>query len=685
MTNNDITNKATGESRDIEREFFTQLYNIDFLKELRPNLSLNAGGLFKNDYSQSEVDGSDTDRRETASRPYVGLQLSSPILKSSLDYRTSDFKESGSNLQTNKRYLDEYSGRLDWRPVELPEVDFYFNNSHAYNSPATSQAKIDREDDSYQLSSRYTYQDYRFDYSHMTTDSRDKVSDSDTTANTDIGSVRYSKSFQGDRFTLNANTRLKRDKLEFTGSADRLVPTSSEGLSFYNLDDPPPATSNNVNDFIYDQLLTAVNLLQNGAPQLSFGLDFSIDTEVDTVYVQLVPAVPENNQASPSEIDNIKNLYSWSVFVSEDQLSWTPQTISRNDYDVFENRFEITFAAAKSKYVKIAVTPLSTILIPGKEILLSRLTSFRTLPEDTSTFKTTDWTTNMSLGWKLSERTNANFDILYRQERTEPFDGKRTLLSTSANLNHRFNKVFTGATRLLRSHVTERGEDDRTGYIFSASMGANYLDTFDQTLTYSLSHNDASAGGTDITNALLLRNNLYLYDGWSVTFDSGYSWKNPGEGENSNYTFARIENNIIPNRWMNFTLYYEVSWQREDHVPTARQETGRLIASWIPSAALSLTADILTDYETGRRQDSSTVQQYAVNWSPLRDGTLQFSVLYGMIDDNDGQDVWTVTPTARWQVNSKTLLTFDYSVGEREDDFEKEEFDTVRVQLRFFY
>ena len=685
MTNNTTTTKATGVKREIDREIFTQIYNLDVIKELRPNLTLNGGGIFKDDYSQSEVDGDDSDRRTISMRPYVGLQLSTPIIKSALDYRTSELKESGyPGPPTTRRYVDEYSGRLNWRPVELPEVDFFYTNTHGYNEPATPQGKRDKESDSYQLRSKYDYQNYRFDYNHQTTESRDKVSNSETTANTDIGSVRYSDSFQGDRFTLNANTRLKRDKLEFRGDADRLVPTSSTGRSFYNLDDPSPLF-NNDGDFDEPPPLANVNLLQDGAPQLSFGLDFTIATEVDTIYVELLQDDPLNNQASPSEVDSIKNLYSWSVYVSDNQRNWTERAITQNNFEVFENRFEISFVSARERYVKIAVTPLPTILVPGKEIRVSRLTSFRTLPPDTSTFTTTDWTTDLGLNWKMSERTTSNFNILYREERTDPFDGKRTLLSTNASLNHRFDSVFSGSTRLLRSHVTERGEADRTGHTFSASMGANYLDTFDQTLTYSFTHNEDRDEGTDISNSLLLRNNLYLYDGWSMTFDSGYSWKDPADGENSNFSFVRVENSIIPNRWMNFTLYGEMSWDREDNAPTTRQETGRLVASWVPTAALSLRADILIDHETGRSEGSSTVQQYSVNWSPFRDGTLQFSLLYAMTDDSEGQDVWTVSPTARWQINKKTLLTLDYSIGEREDDIEKTEFDTVRVVLRFFY
>ena len=50
MTNNTTTTKATGVKREIDREIFTQIYNLDVIKELRPNLTLNGGGIIKDDY-----------------------------------------------------------------------------------------------------------------------------------------------------------------------------------------------------------------------------------------------------------------------------------------------------------------------------------------------------------------------------------------------------------------------------------------------------------------------------------------------------------------------------------------------------------------------------------------------------------------------------------------------------------
>ena len=71
MTNNTTTTKATGVKREIDREIFTQIYNLDVIKELRPNLTLNGGGIFKDDYSKNELDGDDSDRRTISMRPYV--------------------------------------------------------------------------------------------------------------------------------------------------------------------------------------------------------------------------------------------------------------------------------------------------------------------------------------------------------------------------------------------------------------------------------------------------------------------------------------------------------------------------------------------------------------------------------------------------------------------------------------
>ena len=224
-----------------------------------------------------------------------------------------------------------------------------------------------------------------------------------------------------------------------------------------------------------------------------------------------------------------------------------------------------------------------------------------------------------------------------------------------------------------------------SGPLTSSSLAANYLETFSQTLTYSFAHQDDEDEGIGTTNALSLRNNLAMYDGWGMTLDTGHTWQSPADGESSDRTFIRIDNSIIPNRWMNFTLFYEINWTNTDGREQQQEETGRLIASWVPLASLSLNADVLINDKSGEDDSSSTVQNYFVNWSPFRDGTLQLSLSYSILDDSEGDDTWAFSPRASWQVNKKTMLTCDYSVGERDGERERNEFDTARITLRFFY
>ena len=685
VNNNSITDKSTSETREVKNKTFLQRYNLDLQKELFPNLSLTGGGSFDDNKVDTDVDGDSTDRRENAIRPYVDLHLNSQLLKATTGYHKSEIKLSGSEFETSRRFTEEYLGSLGWKPVELPEVDFYFSHNLRYNDPNSTEEKIDKESDTYQLKTKYDYQKYQFDYTHTTSEDRDLVTDYETTSNTDIGIIRYNDSFQEGKFSLSGGLRLKRDEVEFRGGGDRRVPTTSTGRSFANTDDPPPATSNIQGDFDENLSDKYVNLLRDGAPQLSFGLDFGLAEDLDTIYVQLIPETSLNNQATASEVNAIKDLYSWSVYVSDDQLNWTIRPITQIFFDVFENRFEISFASAKTTFIKIAVTPLPTILLPGKEIRLANLRSFRTLPPDTSTFRRTDWKTDFSLNWKVSDKTTSGYDFLYREETSDPFDDKRTLMSNGVRLTHQFNHIYTGNTRLLRTDVTERGEGDRTGHTFSSSLAANYLDTFSQTLTYSFAHQDDEDEGIGTTNALSLRNNLAMYDGWGMTLDTGHTWQSPADGESSDRTFIRIDNSIIPNRWMNFTLFYEINWTNTDGREQQQEETGRLIASWVPLASLSLNADVLINDKSGEDDSSSTVQNYFVNWSPFRDGTLQISLSYSILDDSEGDDTWAFSPRASWQVNKKTMLTCDYSVGERDGERERNEFDTARITLRFFY
>lgn len=658
-----------------ERAAFSQLYNLEIQKEIFPTLKLNAGGLFDQDSSRTKIEESGaiegSESRNTTIRPFFDLQFTTSMLAASAGYRKRSFKESPADGINDRTFTEEYSSRINWDPVGLPEVDLYFTRTLAYNEPLTNDQQIDN----YQLRSKYGYKNFAFTFNHTTNDVLNKQAEFKTLTNFDDASIRFFKTYWQGKLSVNSSLRGNRQQSEFSGTGDRLAPTTSLGVVIGNSTDPTPITSDPDIGFA----LTSVDLLVDSlvaANQLSFGLDFGSPTELDRLFINVV------------DLGTVRSSdFSWAIYIRDnDTENWSQVTPVQNTTSISENRFELSFASLKTRYIKIVTTPLAPPAVTaGKDLLISSLVGWRTLPPDTSEFISTDWTGDLNLNWTLNEKTLLEYNMLYREQRSDPLGEKKTLLSTGAGLRHTFNDVFVGNMRVQRSESRERGEQPNTNHNYSAALMARYLDTFNQSLTYSFSHQNDEESQTTISNAIFLRNNLDLYQGWSMFLDNGYSWQNPAEGESFNTTFVRVGSNIVPNRWLNTTLSYGVSWVRESGKPVSRDQDGRVAVSWVPTSTLSLSADFAFTDKTGEEKDSTAEQEYSINWSPLRDGTLLFSLAYAQSEDDDDKKSWNLSPTLRWQINRKTVLSFDYSTGERDDRNEVVEFESIGLALRIFY
>lgn len=684
-------NKETGETSESDSSLFSQLYTLDLSKEITPAIVFNGGGLFVLDRRETEADGVRSESKDRSISPYGEVRLSTPVLQAATGYRRSEFKETALFMEPARRYSEQYTTTLDWRPVELPRVTLNYSRALNYDEPLTTDSVVD----SLELSSKYNYKDFLFDYRHSESDSLQKMSDSETRSVSDTGAVFFTHLYNENRVAVNAGTRYKRDTVEFSGTGARLVDASGSGTSFFNLNDTTP-TSSMAGDFTLGAI-TAVDLL--GTPQqISFGLDFGSDTEVDTVYVTVAPHVQPDNQATPSEIAGIAQHFTWSVYSSDDLVIWTKQDLLLPvSYNIFENRFELSFVGANARYLKIVTTRVNPLLVglqSAAEIKLSTIVPKRTLPADTSEFLSTTWNSNLGVNWKMSEKTSSGYDMSYRQEEAKPFGDKRTLLNTGANLRHMFNKIFSGNMRLNRSELTEKDGFGNVSHTYSASLAGRYLETFSQALIYSYSHSDDEEKGASSANSLMLRSNLGLYDGWSMNLDNGYSWQYPAEGGESTSTFARISTSITPNRWMHAVLDYGISWLRQSESVVllgqtgggvTRRQTGGMVFSWTPFASLSLSADLLFTDEDGLNSDSYTRQMYSFNWAPFRDGTLQFSLAYGDSQDTEGIKTTSLSPSLKWQATRNSLLTVQYSDGEFEDAREEGEFENITFILRVYY
>jgi hypothetical protein len=684
------TTRATGAREETQRGLFAQLYRLDFSKEVTPTLLFNGGGLFDLETIDTDRDSmttsEKTSQRNRSYKPYGEVQLTTPLLRGATGYRRGEIKESGaSNLPwpsamdpdpTARRFTEEYSARLNWKPVQLPTLDLNLSRNLAWDEPLST----DTVNDLFELRSRYTFKDFNFDYAHLANDLLQKTNDAETHTTSDSGAIRYQKAFFANKLGLSAGVRLKRDTAKFSGPADHLVVVS--GSPFANIDETDPF-STPIPGTDFKDTLGDVNLLAAPPSPLSMGLDFDEATPLDTLYIHLVTPDSTNSQATVSEVEALDHLYTWSLYVSDNKENWQARPAPQVLFNAVDNRFELRFAGVKTHYVKIVTTPLNQNPLPGKEIRILDISAWETV--DTDVFRRTNLNTDLAATWRMSEATSSGYDLHYRKETSQPDDRAKAYLNMGANLRHVWTPVFSGAARLARSEVREQGDITDVGYTWSMSLRGSYLDTFNQILTYSYNNDRDRQEGNSTANALLLRSNLDLYQGLSLTLDNGYSWQYPAGGGKTTTTYARLGSNITPNRWLSLTLTYGVSWSTQPDSPSSRDQTGSLVASWAPFPTLSLAADLSYTDKAGPQQDSTARQIYHVNWSPFRDGTLQFSLGYGASRTTLDEKTSSLSPALKWQINRNCLLSLEYSVGERENRTEIATFNNATVMMRLFY
>ncbi|HEX9779226.1 MAG TPA: hypothetical protein VGA63_13850 [Geopsychrobacteraceae bacterium] len=684
ILDNKSTNRQTGAVTKTDTERFSQLYTLDMDKTLTQVLTFNAGGTFDLNEADTETDGFKRTGRDRQIRPYLGLELNTPFYRSGVNYRKSELTNSGTGITKTRAYAEEYTANLSWRPSDLPKVSMEYVRALAYDDAETR----DGVNDAFSFTSRYDYRQYNFDVTHTRNDNRDKLNDFETRSRNYSGGVSYAERFLDDRLGLNTGVKLDRSSTEFAGSGERLLRTVPIGAGFFLLSDPFPS-DNTADEFTAVDAasrFSEINIgLGGGSGLLSFGLFFDAPVEVDVIRLPLVSDPNDPTVAGPGQVAAVAGLLDWTLFVSDDQLTWTEVPIASVAFDQFDNRFELRPARTLTEnYFKIVTSPLG-VAAPGK-ILLNDVQALTVLPENVRAKITSlNQYYNFGLNYQFSAATSLSYDTYYQQQDTEPFGGDSRSWSNGVSLRHRFNPTFLGTSRLLRSDTWRDGSKNLTSHSFSTSLNAQYLQTFNQTLTYSMNHTSERAGSS-LSNALVLRSNLDVYDGFSLSLDQGYSRQEPVEGEDSSSVFVRGRSHIVPHRRVDLNLDYGVAWGSAGGQPDIRTETGRFTGFWLLLDTLSLSTEVNLR-KTARDGESVTRVQrdYAVSWSPLLQGALQFSAVYTESGNSENDQTATLSENIRWRLTSYSLLTLSHSRGSNETDLEKNENESIFMSLRIYY
>ncbi len=681
-TNDTLTNKENGNQTDNQFSRFSQVYNVALEKQLFPNFSVRTGSFFELDKLKNDSDGTKTKFRDQTVRPFMELNLHNPLYRAGFVYRRTEKRESASEIPTNKQFMDDYNGTFDWRPVELPSINFNYRRSLVHDEPKT----FDQTHETLSLLSKYVYKGVEFDYTYNRRKENEKVSDAGTLTKIHNGGIFTGRDFYDKQLKLTAGSRFDYTATTFSGSGESRIRTIFPGRAFYLLDDASP-TNNVTGEFTEvggTNLLNVVNIGRNGGfNQVSAGLNFSVQNEVDTLYIGLEEDDQNPSLASPRQIASVADSFLWEVYISDDQENWTAIAITAVTYNSFYNRFEIVFSSPVDvQYLKVATIPQAFAL---GEIRYTDIKAFTTIAGG-SNLKIENLNQFYTFGaeWRLAAGTMAGYNINYRHRETKPDGDIKTSLVNSLNLHHQINPVFSATARLLRNDVTQTNESDLVNYTYSTALRAKFLETLSQSLVYSGTRNEEDEGNS-LTNSVILRTNADLYEGWSMNLDLGYAWNKPLDEGSQTSTFLRLDSVVIPHNKLHLDFTYEVFWDTQEGEKDSTRQTGSAHALWVVTDTFNVTANYNFTDRQGQENDSTFLQDYAVSWAPFRDGTLQFALAYTESLNSENDEERFLSPTIKWQIAKRILMELRYNTGTIETTREKLDTDNFYCKLRIFY
>ena len=673
------TTKTTGEKLDTNSYLIRQRYNLDLSKTIYPYLSFDTGTIFELNEATSKTEGTKTERDERLLQPFVRLSLNNPIYQASLEYRRTEFHTSTTNVPNTEDIRDEYDAILGWKPAELPEVVFRYSYTHSYDDPET----VDLVEKLTTVESNYTaWRDLSLNYFYSRTDTENRLGNFDTLEQLHSGRAEYSRNFWDGLFFLNTNYRITYSTIDLSGdpSSARVPLFRSQGL--FSLDNTPQDGPE----------LIVNNALIDGNLDATAGIDIGPDgfaQELPNIGVNLglTTAVSEIRIWVDRRLTNpVANSFSWSVYTSPDNTNlstWTlVATVSPAPFGTFDNVFSISFPSVTTPFIKVVTRALSpTFPDAPSNIFVTEMETFSTVSQAAAqeTQENIDWTYDLNLKARVTDKTTLGYSLYYNYRDQDPISNKRTELSNTLSLNHILNEVFSTTARLNRTDETEEDLDTVT-YNYNVSLRGAYLPTLDQSITFSGSSTSTEDDSSD-TMTVLLRNNAILYRGWNAFVDAGFNWNRPEASDTTEKSWLlRVSTNFEPNQMLTITLDY---LQREIIDPERNSRYDFTAeAFFVPVRALSFNARYNLVDRTGF--DTRTTQNYAVNWSPFPDGSIQFFFNYNeILESVEDRRRTTIGPGFNWTISNHFFLEMSYNYQKDDSETQKIESNNLFARFRF--
>lgn len=659
---NETENKdATNPSVKTKSASLIQSYNLTLDKKLYPNLNFLASGLFQENDTSFDVEGLKNDTRTTTIRPYVSLNLRTPLYYAEAAYSRNEEKARTSGVSPVTTVRESYITTLYWKPDQLPDLRFQFSRDHLYDK---NRSSVDTITDQYQLTSNYRpVEPLSLYYQGTFRNTELRLSDTTTKETIHNGRVDYSNNWWRRRITLGLDYNVTNQgvETETTGAGEvglRVFPFS--GLS--ETSDTPENVILVSNPALIDGNFTAGTGINLGLPTpggdarfRNIGLDFLVATEINTLYVSV-----------DRDVAQVADAFSWRIYTSADNQNWVlSQIVSPAIYSPTFNRFEIHFANVNARYVKVVTAPLSPVVPFASAyptILVTELQPELRKPASEVAGKLTSTFQNGTMDFHavILEPINLTYELTYFFTKRDAGDLFYTV-SNGLSFFRQFNKVFSG-----RGRVSFESGEEQTGHreakLYTASIAVVPFQTLYQSLTFS-GREETIAGKKDSNASILLYNIAKLYEGIDTNLSGGINFQEDDTGKKNRTTQVNAGGTFVPNRKVNLTLLYNGSNTVTSGGGLNGETTNYTRAG---EADLAITP-VQTVYLFGsyRIEKSTTsanrnILNYSLNWSPFPDGALHLTFYYNETVRSDDTKERSTVPSLRWYFTPRSYLNLSY-------------------------
>ena len=682
---------AAGGKTKADSGAFLQRYGLTLNKMFFPTVTMTASGLFDRIDSSTETDGIKTDSWNSRFQPYVSLTLNTPLIMAQGTYLLNEEKAKSNDFFAPTFTRQQAGGSLGYRPDGFPSLNLQYTQSENYDASRSVRNTVE---DVLNVNSLYRpVNDLQLTYTGLFDDFKDKLVSNEIQTRTNSGTVQYSSRWWKNRLTVYGNYSLSQRQTEVTTSGKgeiSLLRSPFAGLA--GLSDTPALVVLTPNPALIDGNTTVpanidIGLVPPGsdaAKPRNIGLDFVVDTEVNTLYVWVDKKLPLN----------VSTTYTWGVYTSQNNQDWTlHRTVSPAPFGSFDNRFEIPFQNVTARYIKVVTRPLAQLPPPTvddpdptifRNIQVTELQAYLRVAAQSVSGKTSVTTQFLNLDGRvrLLDVPSVYYEVTYFRNEASSTP-PTSILTNALSANHQFNRVLSGSARVSRED-NEGARGLLVIYTYSASLMAVPLPT--------LTHNFVLSGRTTEfegkraeSNSAFLYNSAELYKGVNVSLSGGITDASSDTGTENRSTQWSFGASLIPHRTLNVNMSYNETdgklsggIQPDQENKTTAED---ISVSFTPFPTLFLFWDYAVFRQTGQTTD--VTQNYTLAWSPFPGGTLHFNFPYTETrrSSNDQKDR-TFSPSILWNITARTTFSVAYTWLRSETPLQEFQQNGVTTNLR---